>query len=130
MQFHNCYFYIKKGIQSNLEPVKQKYYLYTCKYSYDPFKNSPNDNPEAELPLLTGDYLYIINEEEEEYGFFHGELLDGKKGLVPSNFVERANIDQNSLNRFLQNPHKCKRKQYYFKQLNLITCIYNYSHDL
>lgn len=85
-----------------MENVKEKYYLYACKYSYDPFKNSPNDNPEAELPLLTGDYVYILNE-EDEYGFYNGELLNGRRGLVPSNFVERVSIDTTNITKSLQN---------------------------
>ena len=109
--------YEDKGTQSALEqpqppappqPVptqqqqvaKQKYFLYTCKYSYDPFRNSPNDNPEAELPLFAGDYLFILSEEDED-GFYTGELLNGKRGLVPSNFVERVNLDQSNINKYL-----------------------------
>lgn len=53
------------------------------------------------MTLLTGDYLYILNE-DDEYGFFNGELLNGRKGLVPSNFVERINIDTSNLNKSLQ----------------------------
>lgn len=79
---------------------KQKYILYTCKYSYDPFKNSPNDNPEAELPLQAGEYLYILSEEDED-GFYMGELLAGKRGLVPSNFIERITLNEANLNKHL-----------------------------
>ncbi len=80
--------------------VKEKYFLYVCKYSYDPFKNSPNDNPEAELPLIAGEYLFILNEEDED-GFYTGELLNGQRGLVPSNFVERVQIEKNNLDKYL-----------------------------
>lgn len=102
--------YEEKAIQSILEqapPPKQKYFLYTCKYSYDPFKMSPNDNPEAELPLLAGDYLFILSEEDED-GFYTGELLNTRRGLVPSNFVERINLDQNNINKYLQSLPKSK----------------------
>lgn len=84
---------------------QEKYYLYMCKYSYDPFKNSPNDNPEAELPLQTGDYLYILNE-DDEYGFYNGELLNGRRGLVPSNFVERFQFDSSNMSKSLQSLSK------------------------
>ena len=80
--------------------VKEKYFLYACKYSYDPFKNSPNDNPEAELPLTAGEFLFILNEEDED-GFYTGELLSGKRGLVPSNFVERVNLEKSQLSKYL-----------------------------
>lgn len=79
---------------------KHKYILYTCKYSYDPFKNSPNDNPEAELPLVAGEYLFILSEEDDD-GFYLGETLGGKKGFVPSNFIERITLDTNNLTKYL-----------------------------
>uniref|UniRef100_A0A8C3Y5H9 TSPO associated protein 1 n=1 Tax=Catharus ustulatus TaxID=91951 RepID=A0A8C3Y5H9_CATUS len=63
-----------------------------CKYfSYNPF-DGPNENPEAELPLTAGEYIYIYGEMDED-GFFEGELMDGRRGLVPSNFVERVSDD-------------------------------------
>ncbi|KAK3083880.1 hypothetical protein FSP39_004557 [Pinctada imbricata] len=63
--------------------------VYIAKYSYDPFQHSPNDNPDAELPLDAGDYVLVYGEMDED-GFFDGELIDGRKGLVPSNFIERV----------------------------------------
>ncbi len=83
-----------RGVQTNegeLQANRQKYFLYACKYSYDPFKSSPNDNPEAELPLAVGEYLFILNEEDED-GFFVGESLGSTRGLVPSNFVEKVSL--------------------------------------
>lgn len=80
---------------------KQKYFLYTCKYTYDPFKSSPNDNPEAELPLAIGEYLFILSEEDED-GFYMAETIASRRGLVPSNFIERVNIDQTNLQKYLQ----------------------------
>ena len=35
------------------------------RYTYDPFQHSPNDNPEAELPLNAGDYVLIWGEMDE-----------------------------------------------------------------
>ncbi|XP_013782943.1 RIMS-binding protein 2-like [Limulus polyphemus] len=61
--------------------------VYIARYTYDPLQQSPNENPEAELALNAGDYVLIFGEMDED-GFFNGELLDGRKGLVPSNFVE------------------------------------------
>ncbi|CAF0705935.1 unnamed protein product [Brachionus calyciflorus] len=76
--------------------AKEKYYLYLCKYNYDPNKSSPNQNPSLELPLKTGDYLFILNDKDED-GFLNGELLNGRRGLVPSNFVERIKIDTSKI---------------------------------
>lgn len=39
--------------------------VYMAKYSYDPYKYSPNENPEAELPLQAGDYVLIYGEMDE-----------------------------------------------------------------
>uniref|UniRef100_A0A3B3QI15 RIMS-binding protein 2 n=1 Tax=Paramormyrops kingsleyae TaxID=1676925 RepID=A0A3B3QI15_9TELE len=54
--------------------------------SYNPY-DGPNENPEAELPLVAGKYLYVYGTMDED-GFYEGELLDGQRGLVPSNFVD------------------------------------------
>ncbi|KAI8513188.1 Peripheral-type benzodiazepine receptor-associated protein [Branchiostoma belcheri] len=71
------------------------------RYSYNPYEG-PNDNPEAELSFQAGDYVYVYGDMDEAgdyiyvYGdmdedmFFQGELMDGSRGLVPSNFVERV----------------------------------------
>ncbi|XP_012940834.1 RIMS-binding protein 2 [Aplysia californica] len=63
--------------------------VYIAKYNYDPFEFSPNENPEAELPLTAGDYVLVVGEMDED-GFFDGELIDGRQGLVPSNFIEKV----------------------------------------
>ncbi|XP_077509735.1 RIMS binding protein isoform X3 [Amblyomma americanum] len=69
-------------------PGRGRCRVYVARYSYDPLKQSPNEHPEAELFLAAGDYILIFGEMDED-GFFNGELLDGRKGLVPSNFVEK-----------------------------------------
>ncbi|XP_071093926.1 RIMS-binding protein 2-like isoform X10 [Haliotis cracherodii] len=63
--------------------------VYCAKYSYRPYEHSPNDNPDAELPLNAGDYVLVLGEMDED-GFFEGELVDGRRGLVPSNFIEKV----------------------------------------
>uniref|UniRef100_A0A8C3UTC2 RIMS-binding protein 2 n=1 Tax=Catharus ustulatus TaxID=91951 RepID=A0A8C3UTC2_CATUS len=73
----------------NQGPAKLQVFL--ARYSYNPF-DGPNENPEAELPLTAGEYIYIYGEMDED-GFFEGELMDGRRGLVPSNFVERVSDD-------------------------------------
>ncbi|XP_056587155.1 RIMS-binding protein 2 isoform X4 [Triplophysa dalaica] len=60
--------------------------LCTARYSYNPY-DGPNEHPEAELPLVAGKYLYVYGSMDDD-GFYEGELLDGQRGLVPSNFVE------------------------------------------
>lgn len=63
------------------------------RYSYDPFTQSPNDHPEAELYINAGDYLLVWGNMDED-GFFDGETLDGRRGLVPSNFIHRLIGDE------------------------------------
>uniref|UniRef100_H3BAH8 RIMS-binding protein 2 n=1 Tax=Latimeria chalumnae TaxID=7897 RepID=H3BAH8_LATCH len=71
----------------NRGPAKLQVFI--ARYSYNPF-DGPNENPEAELPLTAGEYIYVYGEMDED-GFYEvvGELMDGRRGLVPSNFVER-----------------------------------------
>uniref|UniRef100_I3M8J9 RIMS-binding protein 2 n=1 Tax=Ictidomys tridecemlineatus TaxID=43179 RepID=I3M8J9_ICTTR len=76
--------------EQNSNTSKQRYsgkvHLCVARYSYNPF-DGPNENPEAELPLTAGKYLYVYGDMDED-GFYEGELLDGQRGLVPSNFVD------------------------------------------
>nr|XP_040036265.1 peripheral-type benzodiazepine receptor-associated protein 1 isoform X5 [Gasterosteus aculeatus aculeatus] len=62
-----------------------------ARYSYNPY-DGPNDNPEVELPLTAGEYIYVYGDMDND-GFYEGELMDGRRGLVPSNFVERVSDD-------------------------------------
>jgi hypothetical protein len=39
--------------------------VYVAKYSYDPVQYSPNENPEAELKLNAGDYIFIYGSVDE-----------------------------------------------------------------
>ncbi|XP_073172241.1 peripheral-type benzodiazepine receptor-associated protein 1 isoform X12 [Lepidochelys kempii] len=73
----------------NQGPAKLQVFL--TRYSYNPF-DGPNENPESELPLTAGEYIYIYGDMDED-GFFEGELMDGRRGLVPSNFVEQVSDD-------------------------------------
>ncbi|KAI1303758.1 Peripheral-type benzodiazepine receptor-associated protein 1 [Halotydeus destructor] len=69
-------------------PNRGRCKVHIAKYSYDPYKQSPNENPEAELSLAAGDFVLIFTDIDED-GFFYGETLDGRRGVVPSNFVEK-----------------------------------------
>ncbi|XP_059484662.1 RIMS-binding protein 2 isoform X4 [Neocloeon triangulifer] len=74
-------------------PGKGRCYVFMAKYSYDPFTQSPNEHPEGELFVNAGDYLLVWGNMDED-GFFDGETLDGRRGLVPSNFVHRLIGDE------------------------------------
>ncbi|XP_043344828.1 RIMS-binding protein 2 isoform X8 [Cervus canadensis] len=85
-----CRFESDMDNDRNSNTAKQRYsgkvHLCVARYSYNPF-DGPNENPEAELPLTAGKYLYVYGDMDED-GFYEGELLDGQRGLVPSNFVD------------------------------------------
>lgn len=44
---------------------RHRFDVYVAKYSYDPVQYSPNDNPEAELKLNAGDYIFIYGHVDE-----------------------------------------------------------------
>ncbi|XP_018343612.1 PREDICTED: uncharacterized protein LOC108749416 isoform X2 [Trachymyrmex septentrionalis] len=69
-------------------PGKGRCYVYIARFSYEPFQHSPNANPEAELPVQGGDYLLVWSQPDDD-GFLDAETLDGRRGLVPANFVQK-----------------------------------------
>ena len=44
---------------------------------------SPNDYPEDELALTSGDFIYIFGDPDAD-GFFTAELMSGERGYVSS----------------------------------------------
>ncbi|XP_046759781.1 uncharacterized protein RIMBP3C isoform X2 [Gallus gallus] len=64
---------------------------FLARRSYDPFEG-PNEDPESELPLTAGQYVYVFGDVDEN-GWFLGELTDGTRGLVPSNLVAEVSDD-------------------------------------
>ena len=44
------------------------------RYSYDPFTQSLNEFPEAELQVTAGDYVLVWGDSDED-GFFEGKQL-------------------------------------------------------
>lgn len=58
-------------------------------FQYLPLRDSPNDNPHVELALQPGELL-IVHGPMDEDRFYWGETLNGRAGLVPSNFVQRV----------------------------------------
>ncbi|XP_012270020.1 RIMS-binding protein 2 isoform X4 [Orussus abietinus] len=69
-------------------PGKGRCYVYIARFSYEPSQHSPNENPEAELPVQGGDYLLVWGQPDED-GFLDAETLDGRRGLLPANFVQK-----------------------------------------
>lgn len=68
-------------------------------FDYNPKDQSPNVNPDDELSFRSGDIIYIHGNVQED-GFFLGELENGRKGFVPSNFLKEIssiNAEDNSL---------------------------------
>ncbi|XP_054852498.1 RIMS-binding protein 2 [Eublepharis macularius] len=94
-----CRFESDMDNERNSNTSKQRYsgkvHLCIARYSYNPF-DGPNENPEAELPLTAGKYLYVYGDMDED-GFYEGELLDGQRGLVPSNFVDFVQDNESRL---------------------------------
>ena len=47
--------------------VNSRYHfqVFIAKYNYDPVHLSPNENPDAELAFIAGDYLFIYGEMDE-----------------------------------------------------------------
>lgn len=40
-------------------------YIFHCRYTYDPFYCSPNENFEEELPITAGDYILVWGSKDE-----------------------------------------------------------------
>uniref|UniRef100_A0A1I7UWZ5 SH3 domain-containing protein n=1 Tax=Caenorhabditis tropicalis TaxID=1561998 RepID=A0A1I7UWZ5_9PELO len=63
--------------------------VFRALFQYLPMRDSPNENPQLELSLQPGDVVMVKGEMDSD-GFYQGEMLDGRIGLVPSNYVERV----------------------------------------
>ncbi|XP_042342449.1 RIMS-binding protein 2-like [Plectropomus leopardus] len=55
-------------------------------FDYDPWESSPNMDSEAELGFRSGDIMYALGEMDQD-GFYYADL-HGRRGLVPSNYLE------------------------------------------
>ena len=67
-------------------------------FDYNPNENSPNLNPDEELSFHSGDIIFVHGTVHDD-GFYMGELVNGSKGLVPSNFLKEVstmNADEHS----------------------------------
>jgi RIMS-binding protein 2 len=65
--------------------------MFVVIFPYDPYAHD-NPDPEAELPLLEGQVVKVFGDKDED-GFYMAEL-NGRRGLIPSNFVEEVDIMQ------------------------------------
>ncbi|XP_015238755.1 PREDICTED: RIMS-binding protein 2-like [Cyprinodon variegatus] len=55
-------------------------------FDYDPWENSPNMDSDVELGFRAGDIIYVLGDMDQD-GFYYGDL-HGRRGLVPSNFLQ------------------------------------------
>ncbi|XP_008295380.1 RIMS-binding protein 2 [Stegastes partitus] len=55
-------------------------------FDYDPWESSPNMDSEVELGFRSGDIIYVMGHMDQD-GFYYGDL-HGRRGLVPSNFLQ------------------------------------------
>lgn len=47
------------------------------------------ESAEGELSVCAGDYLLVWGPPDSNAAMLDAELLDGRRGLVPANFVQR-----------------------------------------
>jgi len=85
-------------------------------YDYDPYQSSPNDQPDAELPLSAGEHILIMGDIDEVSKYylvcnnsFHfdndifGTLMYGRQKHLPSSKVCKCCIDKRrSMNQAVQ----------------------------
>ncbi|XP_029963502.1 RIMS-binding protein 2 [Salarias fasciatus] len=55
-------------------------------FDYDPWESSPNMDSEVELGFRAGEIIYVLGDMDRD-GFYYGDL-HGRRGLVPSNFLQ------------------------------------------
>lgn len=72
------------GQMSNLK-YQHRQNLKVALYDYDPIHDSPNADSHLELSFLAGDAINVYGDLDRD-GFYFAEL-NGKRGLVPGNFV-------------------------------------------
>nr|XP_047141846.1 peripheral-type benzodiazepine receptor-associated protein 1 [Hydra vulgaris] len=81
-------------------------------YSYDPNMSSPNVDSEVELSFQANEVAYVFGEMDED-GFYNGSI-NGRYGLIPSNFVREAT--ENELSKLNVDSPKIKKKNSIFKK--------------
>ncbi|CAF3569477.1 unnamed protein product [Rotaria sp. Silwood1] len=102
---------------SNIKSSTQSVKKMIAMFDYNPNENSPNLNPDEELSFRSGDIIYVHGTVHDD-GFYFGELENGSKGLVPSNFLKEVSsitTDENTIQQdneqIITNENKVKRKK-------------------
>ncbi|CAH2233948.1 jg21430 [Pararge aegeria aegeria] len=67
-------------------PGKGRCCVYIARFSYEP---PEVETAEGELSICAGDYLLVWGPPDPSATMLDAELLDGRRGLVPANFVQR-----------------------------------------
>jgi len=44
--------------------------VFIALYDYDPYQSSPNDQPDAELPLSAGEHVFVTGDVDEVSGVY------------------------------------------------------------
>jgi len=57
--------------------------VFIAKYSYDPEQYSPNDNPDVELALTAGDYLFVYGDMDEVRQHCHSMQTSSRTPVIP-----------------------------------------------
>lgn len=86
----------KSSSQLNLSDTDSVSLFIACE-DYLPSIMSPNPDSDIELQLKRGDYIYVLGEIDDD-GFYNAQSADGKKGLVPSNYVRKLTDTVGRLN--------------------------------
>lgn len=73
-------------------------------FDYDANEYSPNAESHDELSFHAGDIIFVHGSVRDD-GFYAGELEDGKKGLVPSNYLKEVQ-DENSTEKSAESDQK------------------------
>ncbi|XP_066929551.1 RIMS-binding protein 2-like [Clytia hemisphaerica] len=103
------------------DPYKLKPRLMVALFNYDPAVSSPNVDSEIELSFAAGEKIEVYGEMDED-GFFSGKL-NGRKGLIPSNFVSdrkeesKTSMAISSSQESLETKNK-KKKKNLFKSMS------------
>ncbi|CAF3428521.1 unnamed protein product [Rotaria socialis] len=73
-------------------------------FEYDANEFSPNADSHDELSFHAGDIIYVHGSVRSD-GFYSGELENGKKGLVPSNYLQEM-FDEDSSEKMVESIDK------------------------
>lgn len=69
----DCFFFPLFSIFKAIIIIDFFFWQFVALYDYDPFKSSPNPNPESELRFKEGDILRVFNTSRKD-GFYVGKV--------------------------------------------------------